>query len=313
MSNKDSEIYQRRLNRVRIILNNSFSSTIEDNNIIDLLQELKDYITEKNKEVAKLKEKRPLSILNRKLDEVFYDSFLKNTFNLFEYGVPIIDRRGKKLLSIHSIQKVVYIDTPMIVGMDFICSERPHWEDINEIIQQKKKYKNNRELDEIFKNEILKGDVSFEGDELTNHDFVYRRKDGAEFNLLECATGLKSFSLLQLLYKNGFLNDETLLIIDEPEVHLHPQWVVEYARLIVLLNKNLGVKFLLASHHPDMISAIKYISEKEKIDDNLHFYLAKQYQDSFTYTYKDLGVEIEEIFASFNIALERINLYGQAE
>jgi predicted ATP-dependent endonuclease of OLD family len=116
-----------------------------------------------------------------------------------------------------------------------------------------------------------------------------------------------------MLYKSGFLHNKTLLIIDEPETHLHPQWVVEYARLIVLLNKELGVKFFIASHHPDMISAIKYISEKEKTSSILHFYLAEKTDGSFEYEYKDLGTDIEGIFSSFNIAFERIDLYGATE
>lgn len=303
----------RRLERIRMILGDSFpSAKDEKSDITTLLINLKSVINKNFNKSLNYKENRPLSILDEKLDEAFYDSTLPNTFNVFEYGVPIIDRQNSKLLPIHSIQKVAYIDTPMILGIDFY-SERAHWEDINEIITKKQTYKSNFELESIFRKEILKGDVNFEDKEITSKAFTYKREDGKEFDLLECATGLKSFSLLQLLNKNGFLSNKTLLIIDEPEVHLHPQWVVEYARLIVLLNKHLGVKFLLASHHPDMISAIKYISEKENTSGNLHFYLANQHQNSFTYNYKDLGVEIEDIFSSFNIALERIDLYGQSE
>ena len=72
------------------------------------------------------------------------------------------------------------------------------------------------------------------------------------------------------------MSDKTLLIMDEPESHLHPQWIIEYARLIVLLNKQIGVKFFIASHNPDMVSAIKYISEREKSNANLNFYLAQK-------------------------------------
>ena len=103
-----------------------------------------------------------------------------------------------------------------------------------------------------------------------------------------------------------------MLIIDEPEVHLHPQWIVEYARMLVLLNKELGVKLFIATHNPDMISAIKYISEKEDVSQQLNFYLAQSNPD-FTYGYKALGGDIDEIFGSFNIAIDRINLYGEVE
>lgn len=115
---------------------------------------------------------------------------------------------------------------------------------------------------------------------------------------------------------NGYFSKDTFMIIDEPEAHLHPQWVVEYARLIVLLNKEMGVRFLLASHSPDFVSAIKYISEKEGVDDKLNFYLAekcKEEKEQFLYEYKSLGTSIDKIFESFNIAYERMDQYGLTE
>ena len=116
------------------------------------------------------------------------------------------------------------------------------------------------------------------------------------------------------MLRSGFLTSNTLLIVDEPEAHLHPQWIVEYARLIVLLNKEIGVNFLIASHNPDMVSAIKYISEKEGVDSSLNYYLAEQVdQEKDLYVYKDLGTDINPIFKSFNIALDRIGLYGISE
>ena len=149
---------------------------------------------------------------------------------------------------------------------------------------------------------------------MINNGFAYKRNDGHIFDLEECATGIKSFGILQMLLQNGILSKNTLLIIDEPEAHLHPQWIVEYARIIVLLNKKLGVKFFITSHNPDMVSAIRYIAEKENILTNINFYLAeKDTTNQYTYNYKALGIEIDAIFESFNIALERINLYGVSE
>lgn len=303
----------RRIDRIKRIISDSLSSENidEDTKITELLERLKEVVTNSIKKSSKLKESRPTSILNETLEDVFYDSSLPNTFNLYEYGIPIIDRPNKKLIPIHSIENVAYIDTPMIMGIDFY-SERSHWEDINKLLLNKSISKSNKEIDLIFSENVLKGDVKIDEQEISDKTFLYKRNDGKEFDLLECATGLKSFAILQMLYKNGFLNTKTLLVIDEPEVHLHPQWVVEYARLIVLLHKKLGVKFLIASHHPDMISAIKYISEKEQISKDLHFYLAK-IKTGFLYEYADLGVEIEEIFSSFNIALQRIDLYGETD
>jgi hypothetical protein len=69
----------------------------------------------------------------------------------------------------------------------------------------------------------------------------------------------------------------------------------------------------LASHNPDMVSAIRYISEEEGILDSVNFYLAEKSTNKFKYSYKALRHDIEPIFESFNIALSRINEYGVSE
>ena len=103
----------------------------------------------------------------------------------------------------------------------------------------------------------------------------------------------------------------TVLIIDEPEAHLHPQWIVDFARVLVLLNKQLGVKVMITSHNPDMVAAIRAISDKEGILEKTRFYLAEQSpNNSYRYIYKDLEQNIGPIFESFNIALSRIEEYG---
>ena len=139
---------------------------------------------------------------------------------------------------------------------------------------------------------------------------LFRRStDGLIIELADSATGIKSFAILQMLLSHGLLNDKTLLILDEPEAHLHPQWIVEYARVLVLLNKRLGVRFMLASHNPDMVSALRYISEKEETLDDLNFYLSEEVENQ-QYIFRDLGVDIEPIFDSFNVAFDKISRYG---
>ena len=165
---------------------------------------------------------------------------------------------------------------------------------------------------------VINGTITYEDESSLLLDepglYYHRKTDDLRIPLKQAATGITSFAYLLQLLNNGYLQKDTLLIIDEPEAHLHPQWIVEYAKLLVLLNKKIGIKILISSHNPDMVSAIQSIARKEGIIDAVHFYVAqKQSEESFRYTYKDLGTEIGDIFESFNIALSRIQMYGEQE
>ena len=59
-----------------------------------------------------------------------------------------------------------------------------------------------------------------------------------------------------------------------------------------------------------MISAIRYISEKEGNLDSVNFYLAEKSKEEYCYNYSFLGKDIEPIFESFNIAIDKISQYG---
>jgi predicted ATP-dependent endonuclease of OLD family len=249
---------------------------------------------------------RPASLFIEALRSVFSDEALPKKFEVLEFNEQIFSLDKNHLLIPYSVQNTVYIDTPMMIGVD---SDNEHWDDLDDLLVKKARVQYS-EISQMISNEMIKGDVTVDDNPISSSNFSYKRADGSVFNLLDCATGIKSFAIIQLLLKNGTLNDKTLLIIDEPEVHLHPQWIIEYARLIVLLNKEVGIKFFIASHNPDMVSAIRYISEKEGLLDNLNFYLAEEASSKYQYNYKFLGTDIDPIFKSFNIAIDRINKYG---
>lgn len=168
-------------------------------------------------------------------------------------------------------------------------------------------------LSKIIKN-VIDGDVVLEkngaGDSYRPDEFHFIRKDGLNILLKGAATGIISFSYLLRLLENGWITKESLLIIDEPEAHMHPQWIVEYARVLVLIKRYIGANILISTHSPDMVAAIRSISEREGILDNTVFYVADKDAASGKYVYRDLDHEIGPIFDSFNIAADRIDMYG---
>lgn len=234
---------------------------------------------------------------------------LPEEWEIKEYNVPFAGTRTNIVPFLHYIKRVAYIDTPMIVGSELI-NGKDYWIELAKLLNKESYTEQNNPLYRSL-SQIMDGESILETDGIRDLKLSYKRADGKVFDLKDCATGIKSFSILQILLRNGFLKKDTLLIIDEPEAHLHPQWIVEYARMIVLLHKEIGVKFFIASHSTDMVSAIRYIAAKEEVEDVLNFYLAEESEATpYEYTYRSLGLDIDPIFKSFNKSFDKIDEYG---
>jgi len=138
----------------------------------------------------------------------------------------------------------------------------------------------------------------FKKDEMGRY---YFDKNGQKIDLVNTATGIKTFGIFQVLSQNNYLNKDTVLILDEPEVHLHPKWQLEMAKVIVELVKN-GVKVLVNSHSPYMIEALQRYSELVEV--NSDFYLAedgyiKKENDSNSETLAKIFEKLSEPFDVF--------------
>jgi hypothetical protein len=249
-------------------------------------------------------QERPATLLHRVLAESFCAP-AATQIQLREYGGLLYSATLANVPLPHYVRKVLYVDTPMAIGLSECDTIPAHWRDLNLHLRQAATSGFDAAIDRIISSDLLHGEALY--DSSLYGQFKFRRADGHEFALEECATGVRAISMLQLLLRNQFLDENTLLIMDEPEAHLHPQWIVAYARLLVLLHKQLGVKFFIASHSTDMVSALRYISERETCLDDVSFYVAVAQADFDGYVYRNLGHDIEPIFASFNQSLDLLD------
>ena len=247
------------------------------------------------------KRNRSFEELGNEIASELQDDDIIRKVSVSEYGYTFFGPGVESVPLLHSVKFCTYIDTPKKLEMPFSYSE---WDYINS--QKDAAY--NQEISKYLSDNILKGEASYSEQWKT---LIYQRNDGQTFDLSQSATGVQAFAFLQLLLKKGLINDRSLIIIDEPEAHLHPQWIVEYAKVLVELNKKTKARFFIATHSTDMVSALRYISEKEETLDRLSYYRAVPSDaDAYTYDYQAMGTDIEPIFESFNKSYELIEKYG---
>jgi predicted ATPase len=135
---------------------------------------------------------------------------------------------------------------------------------------------------------------------------VRYKKNNQDIAIKNTALGIKSFGIIQLLLKNNRLNNRSLLIIDEPEVHLHPSWQVKYAEILVALSKEFDIPIVLTSHSPYFIEALEAFTKKYKYENSTNFYFAEKSEDGLTSKIIDVTKDITPILSSISEAFYKI-------
>lgn len=147
-----------------------------------------------------------------------------------------------------------------------------------------------KKFDPIFR-EIIGGQIIYSKE---TKDFIFSEND-ENLYLRNTASGVKAIGIIELLLRNGYLHDSTCLIIDEPETHLHPEWQIKLAKLLVVLVTETSIKILLNTHSPYFVEAIRTYSKSYAIGDKTKFYFVEP-QPKFTSRITDVTDNITPIF-----------------
>ncbi len=97
----------------------------------------------------------------------------------------------------------------------------------------------------------------------------------ANIEMCNVASGIKNIAIIKRLALNGELKRNSILIIDEPEVNLHPEWQLKFAELLVRFYCEVGIKILINTHSPYFLRAIEYYSDEKMILNKCKFYYMK--------------------------------------
>lgn len=141
-------------------------------------------------------------------------------------------------------------------------------------------------------------------------EYGYKRKNQeAVLSLKNISTGLKTFVIIKTLLMNGSLASNGTLILDEPEIHLHPKWQLSLAEIIVLIQKEFGMHILLNTHSPYFLRAIEVYSAKHGIADSCKYYLSEN-QGQLS-TFKDVTNQIDIIYQKLASPLNDLMYEGE--
>ncbi|WP_311486435.1 AAA family ATPase [uncultured Anaerococcus sp.] len=217
-------------------------------------------------------------------------------------------------------KKIVYIDDPYIVDKvhvpAYFRSSRSilnrniylgHYDDLIELLRKEKSAESILVDDrlKIIDDHIRKaGDINIFQE---RDKYSYSFNQGEErVNIKNASTGLKTFLIIKLLLDNGSLEENGTIILDEPETHLHPDWQIILAELIVLFNRYLGMHILINSHSPYFIRAIEVYSAKHKVYDICKYYLSKNNENTGLSEIKDVSNNVEEIYSVLSVAFDTL-------
>lgn len=139
-------------------------------------------------------------------------------------------------------------------------------------------------------------------------DGVFYVEEGSKLSVKNLATGSKMFFIIKKLLRNGLLDDTTVLVLDEPESHLHPEWINKFAEILVVLIKDVGLKVLLTTHSPNLMLALNVHAKKAGIASNSHFYLAEKMPDNYYTQIRCIDDSIGEGYSHLSLPLVEMNL-----
>lgn len=297
----------------------NFEKYITDSNIDDTALRILEILNVSDVDIFK-------SVLGKKIDAEF-NGQINNIFSeeIGEIKLQIKNEEIKIFIKENNVINVtsrmnlhteaVYLDDPFVLDepqYPFIrfsskyMDHRMHLREklsynkdtniVDEIIVNQKFDKIYEKISSICSGELIKNQRSGYGYKKANTEKI--------LDVRNLSTGLKTFAILKTLLVNGVIEYNGLIILDEPEIHLHPEWQLLFAELIVMLHKEFGMHILLNTHSPYFLRAIQVYSAKHEVADKCNYYLSEEMEEQVNIS--DVTNDIDRIYAKLSKPLQNL-------
>ena len=249
-----------------------------------------------------------LEIVSRYFKKVFHSQMESVTVDEAAETRVSLDIKGKQeqlffknncckeiVDNVKIIHKAIYIDNPFVIDelsrnqhsilnpmnellIDLITSKSQEGilDGVVETVRAKEK------LNDIYETlqSVIDGEVLISP---SDGEYYLKNSDFSEpIAFQNLSTGMKSFVILKMLLEQGCIKEKDVIILDEPEIHLHPQWQIAYAELIVLLQKHFDLSVVVTTHSPYFVDAINLFSCKYGTDSRVNYYLSSNVGNTVT-------------------------------
>jgi hypothetical protein len=302
--------------------------SFDDNTAADTVLRIKDVLNVSDVDFLK-------SVLERNLDAEFNEQVC-NIFSEDDGEIQLqikdsiltvsvenegsVDIQNPDNISLHT--EVVYIDDPFVLDdlrmfywrmsgassdHQYLLRRKLSLSDsetnvFDEIIAKDKLNSIYEKISSVCSGDVIRSRKSMTGYQKKGSDKV--------LNVRNLSTGLKTFVILKMLLTSGAIEPNGTIILDEPEIHLHPEWQLLFAELIVLIQKEFGVHILLNTHSPYFLNAIEVYTAKYGVADKCKYYLA--FSENDISNIEDVTDNIEAIYSKLARPLQDLeNERGQ--
>ncbi len=232
----------------------------------------------KNFQITKLKD---LHNFNSKNNE-------NNSFKLNTIGDIVItgeeiqfNLKSNGIEEIQKLSSIIYLDSPIYIKIKEALEEcnkttflsifakksedkylkgYPFYvEKLFELMKQR--YIDKPDFIEVYKKieKIISGKVEFS----KSGEINYVNDGGKVIPISLTAMGISNIGLIGLLLENNIIKKGSFLILDEPEVHLHPEWQIKMIEVLYDIAKS-GANIVIATHSIEIIKFLEILSKKDK-------------------------------------------------
>lgn len=100
--------------------------------------------------------------------------------------------------------------------------------------------------------------------------YAFYKENGNSIKINMLGTGKKLFIILDKLIKNKSINKDTLVLFDEPEEGMHPEWQLEFIEKL----SNEKINFAITTHSPFIIQSLIYHNKNN--ESKINYYTVSQ-------------------------------------